>query len=87
MNSSNNRNNKAAAAIEFSCPKGFVPDRQVTDLDLQALADGELEGEEKRSLMGAILLNPLLLERLDEIITQRNLVRASWRPGKDLIEH
>ena len=87
MNSSNNRNSKAGAALSFTCPKGFVPDRQVTDLDLQALADGELEGEEKRSLMAAVLLNPLLLERLDEIITQRNLVRASWRPGKDLIEH
>lgn len=87
MNSSNKHNTKTGAARTFSCPKGFIPDRQITDGDLQALADGELSPEDKRSLMSFVMKSPALLGRLDEIISQKNLIRKAWNPAQDFTEH
>lgn|GEM_PF-3560881 len=87
MNFSNKPAYKACIMLEFPCPKGLVMGREVTELELQALADDELDEDEKRAVMAAVLKDPLLLERLDEIITRNNLIRDCWHPSEDETNH
>lgn len=73
--------NKASILVPFPYPHGL--NHVISELDLQALADGALDEEERRAVMAAVLEDPLLLARLDELITQRNLLRDAWQPGED----
>jgi len=88
LKSSNDPDAKAGVLLPFSRPKGLiVMPPEITDLDLQALVDDELGPEEARAVMTAVLKIPALLERLDELIQQKNLIRAAWPAGKDIAEH
>ncbi len=50
----------------------------VTDLDIQALADGQCKEEEKTRIIDAVMSSPTALARLDEILQQNDLLKAWW---------
>ncbi len=50
----------------------------VSDLDVQALVDGELDGEEKSRVQNALRTNPMLKSRYDQLVMQRRLVFMAW---------
>lgn len=48
------------------------------EMDLQALVDGELDGEERQRLMGAIACSIELQARYDYLVRERELLRQWW---------
>jgi anti-sigma factor RsiW len=55
---------------------------EISDYDIQALADGELDDEKRREIMKHIMRSPELLERLDELCRQNRQLREWWRACK-----
>lgn len=47
----------------------------ISDLDLQALIDGELDEDNRRRIMNIVLQSAPLMKRLDALLQQRTLVR------------
>jgi anti-sigma factor RsiW len=50
----------------------------VNDLDLQALVDGELSGDEEERVSAAVQSNPVLKDRFEQLRMQRRLIAAAW---------
>jgi hypothetical protein len=51
----------------------------ISDLDIQALVDGELDKEEERRLLSEIIRAPELLNRLEELMRQKRQIRNWWQ--------
>ena len=51
----------------------------VSDLDLQALVDGELGQEEEASILEAIRQNPLYKARFEQLKAQNDLIQCALR--------
>jgi hypothetical protein len=51
----------------------------ISDLDIQALVDGELDKEEERRLLSEIIRAPELLNRLEELMRQKKQIRNWWQ--------
>lgn len=52
-----------------------MSDTDITDLELQALVDGELNPADRRALMGRVITCPRLLDRLEVLLKQRRLLQ------------
>lgn len=52
-----------------------MSDPDITDLELEALVDGELNPADRRALMGRVITCPRLLDRLEVLLKQRRLLR------------
>ena len=52
--------------------------RTITDEDLQAVIDNSLSAEERRTVMEAVILSPILLDRMEELLRQQQLIKQSW---------
>ena len=52
--------------------------RLVTDYDIQALVDGELEWEEEKRVRAYISSNWQALQRYHELVDQKNLLKKWW---------
>jgi hypothetical protein len=50
----------------------------ITDLDIQALVDGELDKEAERRLLAEIIRSPDHLARLEELMVQKKQIRDWW---------
>lgn len=50
----------------------------ITDLDIQALVDGELDKEGERKLLAEIIRSPDHLARLEELMVQKKQIRDWW---------
>jgi hypothetical protein len=50
----------------------------VNDLDVQALVDGELNGDEQERVLAAVRSNPVLKSRYEQLRIQRRLIAAAW---------
>lgn len=48
------------------------------DLNIHALADGELSAEEEHRLMEKMLLSPALLDKLGNILMQNRIIRQNY---------
>ena len=62
-------------------------DRQVSDLDLQAIVDGEFDDDTRRTVMRAVMESPALLERLEYLIRQKQNLQDYWRLYQRHTEH
>lgn len=51
----------------------------VTDEDIQALADGGLDGEEKNTVLSAVIRSPELMARYQELRNQKDAIRQWWQ--------
>jgi hypothetical protein len=51
----------------------------ITDLDIQALVDGELAKEDERRLLAEIIRSPEHLGRLEELIRQKKQIKDWWK--------
>lgn len=54
----------------------------VSDMDIQALVDDELEAEEKIKIMDAINANHILNSRYDELVRQKKLLLTFFEKKK-----
>jgi hypothetical protein len=52
---------------------------QVSDLDIQALVDGEMTPEMRASVMNEIMKSAEALRRLDELLRQKAFMREWWK--------
>ncbi len=58
----------------------LVPnDDDIDDMDLQSLVDGELSADRKASLMKNINLSPQALQRLEDLMYQKLLLKEWWK--------
>ncbi len=55
---------------------------QVSDLDIQALVDGEMTPEMRASVMDEIMKSAESLQRLDELLRQKAFMREWWKKGE-----
>jgi len=51
----------------------------ISDLDLQALADNALSPEERSALMERVQKSPEAQERLDDLLHQKKSIKAWWK--------
>jgi tellurite resistance protein len=51
---------------------------QLTDQDIQALADGQCSEESRRAIMATIMSSPRMMARLDEILQQNQMLKDWW---------
>lgn len=51
----------------------------ITDYDIQALIDNELDWEEQKRVRKAIQENPFLLRRYNEYTKQKNLIQKWFK--------
>jgi hypothetical protein len=73
-------------AILTNDQKPFMPQRAITDFDIQALVDNSdcLAAGERRCLLETIRNDKVLRKRYDALTRQKELLRAWWdenRPG------
>jgi len=54
-------------------------DLTITDMDIQALIDGELDHERKIFVMNAIDRSPDLQKRYSLYVHQKNLLKLWWK--------
>lgn len=53
--------------------------RKITDLELQALVDGELPPERRRTLMAEIIRTPDYLQRYESLKKQKAMLKEWWQ--------
>lgn len=53
--------------------------KKISDLELQALVDGELTGEERTALLTRIKKSPEAQKRHAEIIRQKEALKEWWK--------
>lgn len=53
--------------------------KKISDLELQALVDGELTGEERTALLTRIKKSPEAQKRHAEIIRQKEVLKEWWK--------
>jgi anti-sigma factor RsiW len=58
---------------------------EVTDYDIQALVDGQLERDEEKRIWRHIEKNSLHLRRYEELVTQKKLL-LMWWAGENSVE-
>lgn len=51
---------------------------QITELDLQALVDEELDNGRKQFITEQLHTNPSLLAKYEELLAQRDMLRSWW---------
>lgn len=56
--------------------------KYVTDLDIQALADNELSGEDAERVRDYLQSNPDAHERYEEILRQKEFLKDWWSDKK-----
>lgn len=59
--------------------KNRVSEQGVSEFDLQAIVDGELDMDKQSILMTKIKKCPALLSRLEELFYQKILLKSWWR--------
>lgn len=52
---------------------------KITDLDIQALVDGEIIGDRKQALMDSLTCHPDLYKRFLLYQKQKNLLKSWWK--------
>lgn len=52
---------------------------EISDLDLQALADNALTAEERTALMERVQKSPEAQERLEDLLYQKESIKAWWK--------
>jgi hypothetical protein len=60
-----------------------MKDEQVSDLDIQALTDNELEGKARERVLEALKTSPVLRARYNRLLAQKQLLMQIWsqEPG------
>lgn len=53
--------------------------RTISDLDIQALIDGELEKEDQRIVKERVMANPALKKRYFQLEKQKTLLKLWWK--------
>jgi anti-sigma factor RsiW len=57
----------------------IMDDEKITDLDIQALVDDELDPERQRLVMDYIQSSPDLYKRYTLYVHQKKLLKSWWR--------
>ena len=52
---------------------------EVSDLDIQALVDGQILPAKQTALMNEIMKSPYALKRLEELLRQKSILREWWK--------
>lgn len=60
-----------------------LSDTHISDLEIQALVDNELEWEQARHVLNYIDEYPWARRRYDELIRQKQLLRDWWNSRSD----
>lgn len=50
-------------------------DKKIDDLEIQLLVDGEISGQDKKALVERIYRSPEAMDRLEELMYQKFLLR------------
>lgn len=59
----------------------FMRRPPISDMDLQALADDQLEERERQKLLGALELDEEARERYERLLEQKKLIQLWWMRG------
>jgi len=59
----------------------------LTDLDLEALIDDELDDERRRYVMQEIMNSPQAMDKLEALLTQKRLLNEFWTTFRKNSEH
>ncbi|MGM0422701.1 MAG: hypothetical protein ACQEQL_06350 [Pseudomonadota bacterium] len=60
-----------------------MTDTNISDLEIQALVDNELEWEQAKHVLNCIDEHPWARRRYDELVRQKNLLRDWWNSRSD----